>query len=292
MGCSSSSDTKHAEAPLADLGHSTRGKRGGRKKKKGSGGGGAKTGGAARHTSTANPLAVAPEEDSKLATSGSLARSSSVRNPSLRPFRPTVASRQVEADEAAHRTDVQGAQTRQWDLILHDFAALKPVSESSRAANVANIGGEAIEYGIADSFDDDDDRPRRSTMNQREYSEASKMRSVTASLTTAMPIADAPPLSPSGVANHTSEDDCWVIIRGEVYDVTELMDDHPGGAYAIFQHGGTDATQAFEDAHPPGRRPLEQLQRYHKGKVVPFDAPRQSFGLGRFVPQQRNVVNV
>lgn len=31
------------------------------------------------------------------------------------------------------------------------------------------------------------------------------------------------------VAKHDNEDDCWMVINGKVYDVTDYIDDHPGG---------------------------------------------------------------
>lgn len=294
MGCTGSSDKGQAEeAPLADIGHARGGKRagGGKRRKKKSDSNNAKMGsstvGAAKVAAApTNPLVHAPEAENTVA-------SSSGRSGSVRPARATAASRQVESDELAHRRDVQGAESRQWQMLLHDFADLKPMAESTEGAAV-NIDGATIQYNIADNFDDDDDRPRRSTMNQREYGEASKMRSVTATLSRSnTPAVDVPPLSAAGVATHASEEDCWVILRGEVYDVTAILDDHPGGAYAVFQHGGRDATQAFEDAHPAGRRPWQQLEQFKKGKVQPFDdqGRGQSMGLGRFVAK-RNVVDV
>ena len=32
------------------------------------------------------------------------------------------------------------------------------------------------------------------------------------------------------VAAHASPRDCWIIIKGTVYDVTEFLPQHPGGA--------------------------------------------------------------
>jgi len=40
----------------------------------------------------------------------------------------------------------------------------------------------------------------------------------------------------------SSRESCWVIIKGEVYDVTNFLDDHPGGAAIILKYGGKDAT--------------------------------------------------
>lgn len=31
------------------------------------------------------------------------------------------------------------------------------------------------------------------------------------------------------VSQHSSEGDCWLVIRGKVYDVTKYVDLHPGG---------------------------------------------------------------
>ncbi|KAI5117291.1 hypothetical protein M0805_006813 [Coniferiporia weirii] len=54
------------------------------------------------------------------------------------------------------------------------------------------------------------------------------------------------------VARHDSHASCWVIIHGNVYDVTEFlsMKVHPGGAEIILRYGGKDATMAFEPIHP------------------------------------------
>ena len=29
--------------------------------------------------------------------------------------------------------------------------------------------------------------------------------------------------------SHNKEEDCWLVISGKVYDVTEFLDEHPGG---------------------------------------------------------------
>lgn len=47
------------------------------------------------------------------------------------------------------------------------------------------------------------------------------------------------------VALHSTQSDCWLAIRGKVYDVTSFFT-HPGGE-AILEGCGTDATFLFEN---------------------------------------------
>jgi isopentenyl diphosphate isomerase/L-lactate dehydrogenase-like FMN-dependent dehydrogenase len=54
------------------------------------------------------------------------------------------------------------------------------------------------------------------------------------------------------VAKHNTADSCWVILYGNVYDVTDFISDHPGGSKVILQLAGTDATEEYDPIHPPG----------------------------------------
>ncbi len=53
------------------------------------------------------------------------------------------------------------------------------------------------------------------------------------------------------VAQHNTFDDCWIIIRGKVYDFTQWKDRHPGGPFVARMHAGKDATAEFGDYHSP-----------------------------------------
>ncbi|KAM0542987.1 hypothetical protein ACHAPJ_012544 [Fusarium lateritium] len=53
------------------------------------------------------------------------------------------------------------------------------------------------------------------------------------------------------VAKHSKRDSCWVVLHGVVWDVTNFIDEHPGGASLILKRAGTDATSSYEEAHEP-----------------------------------------
>ncbi|KAK4240322.1 hypothetical protein C8A03DRAFT_42128 [Achaetomium macrosporum] len=48
------------------------------------------------------------------------------------------------------------------------------------------------------------------------------------------------------------EGSCWVVLHGNVYDVTEFLPEHPGGSKIILQLAGRDATAEYDPIHPPG----------------------------------------
>ncbi|KAH7313773.1 cytochrome b2 [Stachybotrys elegans] len=51
------------------------------------------------------------------------------------------------------------------------------------------------------------------------------------------------------VARHCSKESCWVVIHGKVWDVTDFMAEHPGGAGVILRCAGRDATEAYDQVH-------------------------------------------
>ncbi len=54
------------------------------------------------------------------------------------------------------------------------------------------------------------------------------------------------------VQEHRSPESCWVVLYGNVYDVSSFLPDHPGGGKVILQLSGSDATEEYDPIHPPG----------------------------------------
>jgi cytochrome b involved in lipid metabolism len=66
------------------------------------------------------------------------------------------------------------------------------------------------------------------------------------------------------VSTHNKKEDIWVVIDGQVLDVTKFLPDHPGGEKAILLYAGRDATEEFNMLHDP--------------KVIPRYAPDAVIG--------------
>ncbi|KAJ4250907.1 hypothetical protein NW762_011557 [Fusarium torreyae] len=76
------------------------------------------------------------------------------------------------------------------------------------------------------------------------------------------------------VQKHTSADDCWVVINGLVYDMTDFLQLHPGGANAILAKAGRDVSRLFTSLHAPTA--LDTLpSEYCLGPVDPATLPEE-----------------
>ncbi|CAI6095024.1 unnamed protein product [Clonostachys chloroleuca] len=82
----------------------------------------------------------------------------------------------------------------------------------------------------------------------------------------------------SELAKHDSAEDLWIAVNGEVYDMTEFAQGHPGGPDVIYKYGGNDASSAYNEAHGPSliRKSLDV--KFHMGSIDPKAFPKQSQG--------------
>lgn len=74
-------------------------------------------------------------------------------------------------------------------------------------------------------------------------------------------------LTAQEVAAHSSRESCWIIVHGNVYDVTDFLDDHPGGSKIILKYAGKDATKEYDPIHPPDAITTNLKPDKHLGPV-------------------------
>ncbi|RJO59839.1 cytochrome b5 domain-containing protein [Candidatus Parcubacteria bacterium] len=73
------------------------------------------------------------------------------------------------------------------------------------------------------------------------------------------------------LAKHNQANDCWVIIENQVYEVTNYLDQHPGGRDKIIPFCGKDANEAFNTQGGQGEHSdaaWEQLQNLYVGELL------------------------
>ncbi|CAJ2501014.1 Uu.00g038670.m01.CDS01 [Anthostomella pinea] len=76
-------------------------------------------------------------------------------------------------------------------------------------------------------------------------------------------------ISAEEVIKHTTPESCWVVLYGNVYDVTSFLPSHPGGSKIILQLAGRDATEEYDPIHPPGTLEENLKPEAKLGRVDP-----------------------
>lgn len=72
------------------------------------------------------------------------------------------------------------------------------------------------------------------------------------------------------VAGHSAVNDCWIIVNGGIFNVTEYVPFHPGGTNAIRPWCGRESTQAFTIRGENGEHSnsaWSQLEKYYLAKL-------------------------
>ena len=81
----------------------------------------------------------------------------------------------------------------------------------------------------------------------------------------------------SEVEKHNTSDDCWCVISGKIYDLTDFAPEHPGGSAIVTELAGKIATEDFLHAHPVDIMTLtlgkKGIQETYKGDVDPATVP-------------------
>ncbi|RMJ17581.1 hypothetical protein BHE90_015326 [Fusarium euwallaceae] len=82
-------------------------------------------------------------------------------------------------------------------------------------------------------------------------------------------------ISASELSKHDMKHDIWISVNGKVYNMTEFAPEHPGGAEIIYQHGGADASTAYNEAHGPSLIGKSLDVKFHVGTLDPATVPPQ-----------------
>ncbi|ORY34242.1 hypothetical protein BCR39DRAFT_517187 [Naematelia encephala] len=71
------------------------------------------------------------------------------------------------------------------------------------------------------------------------------------------------------VAKHTSRSSCYVTYRGNVFDVTSFLPDHPGGDDIMLEYAGKDIGQVMSDesVHVHSKSAFEMMDEYKVGEL-------------------------
>jgi cytochrome b involved in lipid metabolism len=75
-------------------------------------------------------------------------------------------------------------------------------------------------------------------------------------------------LTSAEIQKHASATDCWSVIKGEVYDLTTYVKDHPGGANLIKAICGKDGSTSFASQHAGADKPKNILAAFALGPLA------------------------
>ena len=68
------------------------------------------------------------------------------------------------------------------------------------------------------------------------------------------------------VSLHNTEDDIWIIINENVYDITDFIHEHPGGGDILLSFAGEDVSEFFNELHQPDIL-IEVADQYRIGSI-------------------------
>ncbi|KAL1892943.1 fatty acid alpha-hydroxylase [Ceratocystis pirilliformis] len=94
-----------------------------------------------------------------------------------------------------------------------------------------------------------------------------------------MPAA-RPTFTRAEIESHNSSKSCFMTINNKVYDVTDFVDDHPGGAELVLEYAGKDVAAILQDSdsHTHSEAAYEILDECFVGYVADKDISEKTNG--------------
>ena len=185
------------------------------------------------------------------------------------PETPAQSTVQVEAsggdDEETQESSVETSE-EEYEQQQSDDAAEESEEESDAPET------ERSEASEQDSLDDEQAEDDAGEEDSRDEEPAEEESDAPQPSQTAEP-TPTPEESVNGytlaqVPARNSAAECWVVIDGGVYDLTQWIRSHPGGSGAILNLCGKDGTASFTSQHGGQARPSSTLDGYYLAPLV------------------------
>jgi len=71
----------------------------------------------------------------------------------------------------------------------------------------------------------------------------------------------------SDVQKANTEEKCWTVVEGKIYDITSFLNKHPGGKANVMKICGNDGTSMFNKKHGEQPKPEQTLQQFLIGTL-------------------------
>lgn len=88
------------------------------------------------------------------------------------------------------------------------------------------------------------------------------------------------------VAKRNTSKQCWVTYKGFVYDITEFLEDHPGGDDVVMEYAGKDVEEIMNDplSHKHSKNAFGMLEEFKIGRLVDDASSTTGAATSPFLP--------
>ncbi|KAK1633319.1 cytochrome b2 [Colletotrichum phormii] len=70
-------------------------------------------------------------------------------------------------------------------------------------------------------------------------------------MTTEIEESERATISVTDLSKHNTKSDCWIAVHSKVWDITDFINEHPGGPSVLLKCAGSNVTKIFDEVHAP-----------------------------------------